>query len=56
MKTKQILRDMIDLYGLEEVFELLEIEPVDAILELYEIGSVDLERLLEYHNDQEQDD
>jgi hypothetical protein len=57
MKTKQILKELIDEYGLEYVFEILEVSPEEALLELYEIGSIDLERLIEhFNNDEEQDD
>ncbi len=56
MKTKQILKELIDEYGLEYVFEILEMPPEEALLELYEIGSIDLERLIEhFDNDEEQD-
>lgn len=56
MKVKQILQELIDEYGLEGVFDFLEVSPVEALLELHEIGSIDLERLLEYYDDEEQDD
>lgn len=56
MKTKQIITELIEEYGLEGVFEFLEVSPVEALLELHEIGSIDLERLLDYYNDEEQDD
>lgn len=53
MKTKQIIRELIEEYGLEGVFEFLEVSPVEALLELHEIGSIDLERLVEYYHERE---
>ncbi|MCA2973867.1 MAG: hypothetical protein IM337_07605 [Microcystis sp. M110S1] len=54
--TSKLLKELLNNYDLEEVFLILEVDPYDALLKLYEIGEVDLERLEEYLDDSESED
>jgi hypothetical protein len=54
--TSNLLKKLLSNYDLEEVFLMLEIDPYDALIKLYEIGEVDLERLEEYADDSDDED
>lgn len=54
--TSKLLKELLSNYDLEEVFQILEIDPFDALIKLYEIGEVDLERLGEYLDDSDTED
>lgn len=54
MQSK-LLKELLSEHDLETVFSMLEIEPYDALMKLYEIGEIDLERLEDYYNEYEDD-
>ncbi len=57
MTNKQIIRYLVEEEGLENVFDMIGLDPVVALFELHEIGVIDLERLIEsLEDDEEQDD
>lgn len=45
------LRVLIDEVGLEELFWMQNLDPVDAIVALYNCGEFDLERLMRSYED-----
>lgn len=56
VKEKEMLKELIADIGLEEILLEQGIEPVDALITLYQCGEFDLERLLNRDSDEETED
>lgn len=53
MKMKDYVKTLVEEFGIEGVLEFLSCEPEEALLALHEIGTIDLERMKEYWEDED---
>ena len=53
MTSKTFIKEIIEEYGIEGIFDILNINPVEALEALAEVGVLDLERFEQYFGDKE---
>lgn len=56
VNERRILREIVDEVGLEEVLLSSGIDPVEALVILYEAGEFDLERLVSSYEELEEEE